>query len=361
MALSSRRCGILCWSSLCSATSNARLGLRSTRAEALSCRWPKLVASGSCGGCVGSSRTSCRCGRGSEWSAHAGIWASSLDPRAGARLGGGPRRSGYGAPGDRRQRRAATRMRCAVQLPRGACDAVLADAGGDSIAALPRGRAPRAQPAAALSWQRAARSALPDLTAHGAPRLRSIVAATLAAGGRAARQMLHSSMQRLKPTAHLRSWRMVPSSRPGGTPAPWCTFRSATGRRRRAARQLPRELRAERSRGTHAKLERCFEAELPTQWVAAASVARIARWGLSVAEVEALSAAARGLSGECALSFLRFSLNTWATGHRLHTAVVPSCLAGCGPHRSDTLAHYVVCPPSSSSGPGLLHIATAAR
>lgn len=56
------------------------------------------------------------------------------------------------------------------------------------------------------------------------------------------------------------------------------------------------------------------------------------------AEVEALSDAVRGLRGECGLSFLRFALNAWAAGHRLHTAEVPSCLAGYGPGSANTRA-----------------------
>lgn len=57
---------------------------------------------------------------------------------------------------------------------------------------------------------------------------------------------------------------------------------------------------------------------------------------MDAADVEALSAAARGLSGEFGLSLWRFALDMWTTGHRLHTAEVPSCLGGW--------RHYVVCP-----------------
>lgn len=110
--------------------------------------------------------------------------------------------------------------------------------------------------------------------------------------------------------------------------------------------------------GTHVRLERNFGAALYAKWVGNAAPTRMARcWPAeegdspSKAEVEALSQAARGLTGENGLSFLRFVLNAWTTGNRLHTAVVLSCLAGCERGGTDTRAHYVV-PADSRLGRG---------
>lgn len=55
-----------------------------------------------------------------------------------------------------------------------------------------------------------------------------------------------------------------------------------------------------------------------------------------------MSAAAWNLTGAAGLRFLRFALDAWATGHRLHTEEVSCRLVGCGAGSVDPLAHCML-------------------